>query len=79
VLHLFGSLAQAELKQTTAARNSFEKGCDIVERKLPRLDSGDLGDLWHDALIARILSREARTMIKENSEPVTDPAKTARP
>jgi tetratricopeptide (TPR) repeat protein len=77
--YLVLAMAQTELKQTTAARDSFEKGCDIVERRLPRLDSGDLGNLWHDGLIARLLLREARTRIEENSEPVTDPAHTARP
>ena len=73
------AMAQTELKQTTAARDSFEKGCDIVERRLPRLDSGDLGNLWHDGLIARLLLREARTRIEKNSEPVTEPGKVARP
>jgi serine/threonine protein kinase/Flp pilus assembly protein TadD len=77
--YLMLAMAQTELNQTTAARNSFEKGCDIVERKLPRLDSKDLGNLWHDGLIARLLLREARILIKETSEPVTDPAKAPRP
>jgi tetratricopeptide (TPR) repeat protein len=77
--YLVLAMAQTELKQTTAARNSFEKGCDIVEHKLPKLDSADLGDGWHDGMIANLLLREARTRIKENSEPVTDPAKAARP
>jgi hypothetical protein len=77
--YLVLAMAQTELKQTAAAHGSFEKGSEIVERKFPKLDSGDLGDVWHDALIARVLLREARTMVKENSEPVTDPAKTARP
>jgi hypothetical protein len=77
--YLVLAMAETELKQTTAARNSFEKGCAIVERKLPRLDSKDLGNYWQDGLIANLLLREARTLIKETSEPVTDPAKSARP
>ena len=77
--YLVLAMAETELKQTTAARNSFEKGCAIVERKLPRLDSKDLGNYWQDGLIANLLLREARTLIKETSEPVTDPAKAPRP
>jgi hypothetical protein len=74
-------MAQTELKQTAAAHDSFEKGSEIIERKLPKLDSGDLGSLWHDGLIARSLLREGRPLIDENSGPgpVTNAAKTARP
>jgi hypothetical protein len=37
----------------------------IFETKLPKLESGDLGDNWPESLIAHILLREAKGLIEK--------------
>jgi hypothetical protein len=73
------AMAQMKLKQTAAARTAFDKGADIVEKKLPKLDSGDLGFEWENVLIANILMREARALIEPNSTPGDDDSKAGSP
>ena len=36
----------------------------VFETKLPRLESGDLGENWPEWLIARILLREAKELLE---------------
>ncbi len=77
--YLVLALAQKQLKQEASARIALGKAREIVDGKIPKLNGDDLGPYWVDVIIANTLLREARTMIKANSEPVTDPAKAARP
>lgn len=57
-------MAQIKLKQADAARDALAKGAEIVEQKLPKLDSGDLGTYWVDVIIANLLLREAKALLE---------------
>jgi WD40 repeat protein/serine/threonine protein kinase len=56
------AMSQCQMGQIEQARASLAKGAEI-EQKLPKLDSGDLGDGWIDWIIAHALMREAKAMI----------------
>ena len=73
--YLVLAMAQIKLKQEAAARIALDRGAEIVERKLPKLDSGDLGVQWVDVVIANLLLREARALIKDNGTQGTEAAK----
>jgi tetratricopeptide (TPR) repeat protein len=60
------AMANNQLQKHEAARAALLKGVEIVETKLPRLESSDLGDGWNDVLIAHALLREARALIEGN-------------
>jgi hypothetical protein len=57
------AMAQYGSKQAEEARAVLAKGVEIAEKKLPRLDSGNLGN-WIDWIIAHTLMREAKTFIE---------------
>jgi hypothetical protein len=57
------AMAQHELKQTDEARDTLATGFDIVNTKMPKLDSGDLGSGWVDWIIAHALLAEAKALI----------------
>jgi len=77
--YLVSAMAQMKLRQTGAARGAFAKGAEIVEQKLPKLDSHDLGGQWVDVIIANLLLREARALSQSNDPPATDVRKVAQP
>ena len=58
------AMALHELKEPAQAQAALSEGCRIVEKELPRLDRSDLGEGWHDVLIAYILMREAKRLIE---------------
>jgi eukaryotic-like serine/threonine-protein kinase len=58
------AMAHYRSGQADEARIALAKGVEIAEKKLPRLDSGDLGDGWLDWIIAHALLREARALIQ---------------
>ena len=66
--YLVLAMAQMKLKQEPAARVALGQGAEMVEKKLPKLDSGDLGFQWADVIIANLLLREARALIDGNSQ-----------
>jgi tetratricopeptide (TPR) repeat protein/thiol-disulfide isomerase/thioredoxin len=58
------SMAQYQLKQPDQARASLDKGAELIDSKMPRIDQGEIGDdWWNDWIINRTLLREAREMI----------------
>jgi hypothetical protein len=59
------AMAQYRLKQTDEARNTLGKGVEIIDTKLARLESGDLGVGWTDWIIAHALMTEAKALIEE--------------
>jgi len=63
------AMAYYQLKQIAEARATFAKGLEIVDTKMPKLDSGDLGESWIDWIIAHALVREAKALI--HSTPAT--------
>jgi len=65
------AMARQHLNQPAGARAALEKAVEILEAKLPKLESGDLGELWGDWIIAHVLLREAKMLIEE--PPVSNP------
>jgi eukaryotic-like serine/threonine-protein kinase len=58
------AMAQQQLKQPDVARKALAQATELSETKLPKLESGDLGENWPEWLIARILLREAKELMK---------------
>lgn len=58
------AMAQQQLKQPDEARKALVQAAELSETKLPKLESGDLGENWPEWLIARILLREAKGLIE---------------
>ena len=63
------TMAQPQLKHADEARAALGKAVELTQTKLPRLDSGDLGQLWHDLVVAHILLREAKALIEGETDP----------
>jgi serine/threonine protein kinase len=57
------AMAQQQLKQPDNARATLAKGAQIVDAKLPKLESGDIGPGWTQWIMARVLMREAAALI----------------
>jgi hypothetical protein len=53
--------------RTDEARDALVKGVKIIDTKMPRLDSGDLGGDWGDLIIAHALEKEAKELIEGQS------------
>jgi non-specific serine/threonine protein kinase/serine/threonine-protein kinase len=62
------AMANYQLKKNDEARAAFSKGAEIERTKLPKLESGDIGDKWEDWIIAHALLREAKALIEDTSE-----------
>jgi WD40 repeat protein/serine/threonine protein kinase len=58
------AMAQCRLNRPDQARAALSAGVEIVEKKLPKLESGDIGQDWIDWIIARALMREAKDLIQ---------------
>ena len=58
------ALAQVQLKQTENARTALAKSKEIIDTKLPKLESGDLGPHWNEWIMANALAREAAGLIE---------------
>jgi eukaryotic-like serine/threonine-protein kinase len=63
------AMAQHRAKQAEEARAALAKGIELAEKRLPKLNSGDLGDGWLDWLIAHILLGEAKALIEGHDNP----------
>jgi hypothetical protein len=63
------AMAQYRSKQADEAGATLAKGVEIAERRLPKLDSGDLGDSWLDWIIAHVFLCEAKALIEGRAEP----------
>jgi len=57
------AMARYQLGQTNEARAVLSNAEEVTETKLQKLDSGSLGESWHNVLIAHILLREAKTVV----------------
>jgi thiol-disulfide isomerase/thioredoxin/tetratricopeptide (TPR) repeat protein len=58
------AMAHHHLLQSDAARTDLANGLEVVQKRLPKLDGGDLGQEWFDVLPAYILMREAKETIE---------------
>lgn len=55
-------MAQCKLQRLEAARNALSQCAEIIEKKLPKPESGDLGGDWRDWIIAHALLTEAENL-----------------
>jgi WD40 repeat protein len=62
------AMSQHQLQQIEQARASLAKGTEF-EQKLPKLESGDIGEGWADWVIAHALMSEAKALIE--AQPAT--------
>jgi len=58
------AMAQCQLKRSEEARSSLAKGVEIIDTKLPKLESGDIGADWENWIIAHALLKEAKELIE---------------
>ena len=58
-------MAQPQLKQPEEERKVLAQATQLFETKLPKLESGDLGENWPEWRIARILLREVRALVEK--------------
>jgi serine/threonine-protein kinase len=68
------AMAHKQLNHTNEAHLALAAGNEIAENKLPKLDSEDVGNAWHDVVMANILLREARLLI-ENKPAASETSK----
>jgi hypothetical protein len=56
-------MAHYQMQQFDEARSALAKSVDIVDTRLPTVESGDLGEDWWNWIIAHALMDEARALI----------------
>ena len=62
------AMSNYQLHQLDEARVALRQGLDIAENKLPKLESGDLGEFWDEWVFAQVLMREAKALIEGGSK-----------
>jgi WD40 repeat protein/tetratricopeptide (TPR) repeat protein len=65
--YMIMAMAQHQLSRPAEARIAFNKGLEILENKLPKLDGPDLGYYWSEVVSAYILMGEANALLGENN------------
>jgi hypothetical protein len=63
------AMAHQQSGQPNESRVALTKGSDIIETKLPKLESGDIGVDWTDWIIAHALLKEAKALIERPVAP----------
>jgi hypothetical protein len=58
------AMARWQLKQPDIAHSALGRGADVIEHKLPKIETGDLGWDWVHWIAAHALHREARKLIE---------------
>jgi WD40 repeat protein len=58
------AMAYWQLKQPDEARAALAKGDEIIDSKLPQLESGDIGADWWNWIINHALMKEAKELIE---------------
>jgi eukaryotic-like serine/threonine-protein kinase len=58
------AMAYDQLKRTDEAHNALAKGIEIINRHVPKPESGYIGRDWNDWLIAQALMKEAKELIE---------------
>jgi hypothetical protein len=63
------AMALRALHQNEPAREAFSAGKELAQKKLKRLETGEVGYEWIDWLIAHALMREAQALITDIAKP----------
>jgi tetratricopeptide (TPR) repeat protein len=67
--YLVLAMAHHRIGHAAEAAHAIAKARDIIDVKTwPTINSGNLGDSWHDVLIIHILRREAEALLKETGD-----------
>jgi hypothetical protein len=61
-------MSEFKMGQTNEAHAALVKCDQVIEKSLPKLDSGDLGQDWRDWIIAHALQREASDLINSGRQ-----------
>jgi tetratricopeptide (TPR) repeat protein len=67
------AMSHWRLNNGDAAREALSKGIEIWRTKLPKLQSGDIGEAWSDWIICRALLREAKALVLGSDDTNPDP------
>jgi len=62
------AMSNYQLHQPDQARAALARGLEIADKKLPKLESGDLGLHWPDWIFTQVLMREAKALIEGDSK-----------
>jgi WD40 repeat protein/tetratricopeptide (TPR) repeat protein len=62
--YLVLAMAQYRSGKLQESRAALDNAVKIIDTKLPKLESGDIGDTWSDWIIAHALLKEAKELIK---------------
>jgi WD40 repeat protein/serine/threonine protein kinase/tetratricopeptide (TPR) repeat protein len=60
---LFLAMAYHRLNEPDKARAALREASEIMDRRLPKADSGDLGEFWLDWVFCQTVRREAQALI----------------
>jgi len=66
------AMADYQLKQIGNARAALNKGVQIEQTKLPRIDGGDLSPDWMDWIITQTLMKEAKALLEGRTNTATE-------
>jgi serine/threonine protein kinase len=72
------AMSQFKLNQSDKARAALADCDKAIQKKLPKLEEGDVGDGWRDWIIAHALQSEAKRMIDGDVASVAPPAELSR-
>jgi serine/threonine protein kinase len=61
------AMAQQQLNHSDEARAALDKAQQILDTKMPKAESADLGAQWPNWVTARLLLREARSLVPATS------------
>ena len=61
------AMSNYQLHHPDEARAALARGLEFANKKLPKLESGDLGSYWGDWIFAHLLMREARALIERGA------------
>jgi hypothetical protein len=61
-------MAHHQLKQFDEAQAALASGISIAETNMPHFGSHNLGGNWKDVVIARVLLREAQSLVEGHAE-----------
>ena len=58
------AMSNYQLHRLDEARVALRRGLEIADTKLPKVESGDLGESWDEWVFAQVLMREAKALIE---------------
>jgi tetratricopeptide (TPR) repeat protein/thiol-disulfide isomerase/thioredoxin len=58
------AMAHWQLKQPDEAHAALAKGVELIDTKLPKLESGNIGPDWRNWIVAHALMKEAKELIE---------------